>query len=193
FKKEKPRLEDLKEIIKAASFAPSANNQQMWHFIIVNDQIILTKMKEAAAETIEKLENHPGIEKYKTFVKYMKNYTLFFSDAPCTIVVLKKPYFSRTENVLKTLNYSQEEIEKYRAYPDIQSIGAAIQNLLLMAHSKGYGTCWMTAPLIAKEKYEEILKIEKPYEIVALIPIGIPEESPGAPARKKIEEILTIL
>jgi hypothetical protein len=33
--------------------------------------------------------------------------------------------------------------------------------------------------------------VKKPFEIMALIPIGIPEKTPKAPERRSIEEITT--
>lgn len=64
-----------------------------------------------------------------------------------------------------------------RPYPGLQSVSAAIQNLLLVAHSLGYGTCWMTGPLVAYRELEEILGVDAPWELVALVPLGVPAAS----------------
>ncbi len=39
--------EDIEKILKAAMLAPSAGNEQPWHFIVVRDKETLKKMSEA--------------------------------------------------------------------------------------------------------------------------------------------------
>ena len=39
--------------------------------------------------------------------------------------------------------------------PDIQSLGAAVQLLCTAAHAMGYGSCWMTAPVLAAPGHRE--------------------------------------
>ena len=39
--------EDIEKILKAAMLAPSAGNEQPWHFIVVRDREMLKKMSEA--------------------------------------------------------------------------------------------------------------------------------------------------
>ena len=62
----------------------------------------------------------------------------------------------------------------------IQSTAAAIQNLLLAAHSQGLATCWigdLNSALLA-----ELFTIPKGYEPVAIIALGYPAAAvPGAP------------
>lgn len=65
----------------------------------------------------------------------------------------------------------------------IQDTAAAIQNILLAAHALGYGSCWVGA--FNENKVRNILSIPQKEIPVALIPIGVPDESPRAPRRKK--------
>ena len=43
----------------------------------------------------------------------------------------------------------RDERDRLRRGPDMQSIGAAVQLLCTAAHAMGYGSCWMTAPVLA--------------------------------------------
>jgi len=92
---------------------------------------------------------------------------------------------------------SMEEMDKY---PDgtrqrfehlmaTQSLAAAIQNMLLVAHSEGLGACWFCAPLFCQEVVKETLGIPKDIEPQALITLGYPDEKPMPPDRKGLEEI----
>ncbi|OYT40722.1 MAG: nitroreductase [Candidatus Altiarchaeales archaeon ex4484_43] len=64
----------------------------------------------------------------------------------------------------------------------IQDATASIQNMLLMAHSMGLGSCWVGA--FDEEKVREILGIPPEVRPVAIIPIGYPDEIPVIPERR---------
>jgi len=184
---------DLEEIIRLAALAPSAGNAQMWHFIIITDREKIAELAGAVAGKLEEFENTPEMaEFYESFLK-MRHFTLLFKDAPALIAVLRQPYHGSTEAILARSGKSREEIKDMRSGPDIQSIGAAIQNLILSAHEMGYGTCWMTGPLYAKPEMEKVLGIKLPQSLCALVPIGKPAENPAPRPRKPLNEIITWL
>ena len=70
----------------------------------------------------------------------------------------------------------------------IQDTAAAIQNILLTAHSLGLGSCWIGA--FKEEEVIRIIKAPKEMRPVALIPIGYPNEAPPARRRKPLSEIM---
>jgi nitroreductase len=75
----------------------------------------------------------------------------------------------------------------------IQSVSAAISYLLLVLHQMGLGALWMTGPLPqSKGDVEKILKCPAGMDIVALIPVGYPAESPTR-ARKPVGEVCTLV
>lgn len=78
-----------------------------------------------------------------------------------------------------------------QARPDLQSVGAAIQNLALAAYARGYGVCWMTAPMLARDELEKILEVQQPWQLAALIPMGVPAETPKPRPRRAAAEVLT--
>jgi len=84
---------------------------------------------------------------------------------------------------------------RYRPGPDFQSLGAAIENLLLAATDKGYGACWCTAPIVAYEEMEKIIDFDPEYSLVALLPFGKPDTTiiHKQAQKKTLEEILTII
>ena len=57
---------------------------------------------------------------------------------------------------------------------DFCEIGAAVQNILLMAEEAGLGTCWLGA--IDKPKISAMLGICSPLELHTVIGIGYPAE-----------------
>lgn len=66
--------------------------------------------------------------------------------------------------------------------------GAAVQNMLLMAHALGLGAIWMTFSEKEKENIRKRYNIPQHYKISTYVALGWPDESPLAPGRIKPEE-----
>ncbi len=66
--------------------------------------------------------------------------------------------------------------------------GIATQTLCLAAHEHGVGTVIMG--IFDAEKVAELLQIPENEVVVALVPIGYPDEEPNAPKRKAVDELL---
>jgi coenzyme F420-0:L-glutamate ligase/coenzyme F420-1:gamma-L-glutamate ligase len=70
----------------------------------------------------------------------------------------------------------------------VQSLGAAIQNLLLSADANGLGACWFSSPLFCKETVRMVLGVPETVEPQAAILMGYPDEKPAVPKRKSLKE-----
>jgi len=193
FKSDKIPKEDIYDIIYAATLAPSAHNKQMWRFIAISNKDILREMKRAIMNEIEEVSNWPELKEAGVKVKGMRAYSTFFVKAPLVFAVLVKPYHSMIDEVLKLEGLKKGKAELLRSQVEIQSVAAAVENLLLAATEKGYGTCWMCGPLIAAPALKEILKIEEPWRLMALVPMGIPDQEPKPKIVKKIDEVLEFI
>ena len=64
----------------------------------------------------------------------------------------------------------------------------ALDHVTLAAHSLGLGTCWVA--WFKEEKVKDILGIPEDVRVVALSPLGYPDESPERPSRKNLEELI---
>ncbi len=185
---------DIARMIDAGRLAPSANNVQPWHFLVVKDRAMLKQMAEAVRAMLDRMIPHAEDEKQaQRLAAYKSNYYVFFENAPVCIVVLMDPYGASSVRLLEKMDYSFEAMERLRPHPGLQSVSAAIQNLLLAAHALGYGACWMTGPLVAQEAFEQLLGYGKEKTAVALIPVGLPAENPPSRARKPVDEIMKVV
>jgi nitroreductase len=63
----------------------------------------------------------------------------------------------------------------------------ALEHMVLAAAALGYGTCWIGA--FDEDAIKRLLKIPAKMKIVALLPIGVPDEKPAARPRKEPSEI----
>jgi len=183
--------EDIKKILDAGRLAPSANNTQPWGFVVIKDKSLLAKMADAVREMIDRMLPFADDEKQaKRLAAYKGSYYTFFEHAPVVIAVYMEGYNAGTDRLLAKMGYSAGDIKRLRPLPGLQSVSAAIQNMLLAVHALGYGSCWMTGPLVAQEAFEKLLGYDRDKFIAALLPIGVPDENPPARSRKPLEEVV---
>ena len=75
----------------------------------------------------------------------------------------------------------------YDPLKDVQGIGAAIENILLAVHALGLGACWMGRT--RDRAIEALIGAKDHEELMAIIPIGHPAESPRSPERQPLKKI----
>ncbi|MDZ7815660.1 MAG: nitroreductase family protein [Planctomycetota bacterium] len=76
----------------------------------------------------------------------------------------------------------------------MQAIGAAVENLLLAATDMGYGTCWLSGPMVARRELERILDVSAAAAgMEALVIGGYRPASPKSRTRKDVEEIISFV
>jgi nitroreductase len=63
----------------------------------------------------------------------------------------------------------------------------AVEHMALAATTLGYGTCWIGA--FDEDAVKRLLKIPAKMRIIALLPIGIPNETPAPKPRKQLSEV----
>jgi nitroreductase len=186
--------DDLIKILDAGRLAPSSNNSQPWSFTVIKDRLLLKQMAAAARDMIDRMlpfaENEKQAQRLKA---YKGGFYTFFEDAPVVIAAFLEAHDAGTDRLLARMGYGTEDIQRFRPMPALQSVSAAVQNMLLAVHALGYGSCWMTGPLVAQEAFAKLLKYGVEKRIVALLPIGVPDEAPKAGSRRPLEESVTMI
>lgn len=171
----------LQRVLDAARWAPSAHNAQPWRFIVIKDPNVKRRLAEAMASEWNKDLRKDGIlpeDRERLIKASIKQFT----DPPILIVVCLT-----MDDMDK---YSDKERQEAEYVMAVQSVAAAIQNMLLTAHAEGLGTCWFCAPLFCPELVRETLGIPKDIRPQALITLGYPAERPKTPPRKPLESIV---
>jgi len=165
-------LADIREMVRIAGLAPSVNNFQPWSFVYIANKALLADMARVVAEALRKFPLKPS----KTTTNVMNQvewYSTFFKDAPAVLALVLHPYESVWE---KGVEIDHEEINRMRNYPDIQSAGACIENLLLAATDMGYGACWLSGPMVARLQLETMLGIAEPDKLLSFVSLGKPSK-----------------
>ena len=182
--------EDIRKILDAGRWAPSANNTQPWGFIVIRDKALLAKMAGAVRDMVDRMIPYAeGGKQAQRLAAYKGTYYTFFEHAPVLIAVCMDPYDTGTDQLLARMGYPPEQIRRLRPLPGLQSVAAAVQNMLLAIHALGYGSCWMTGPLVAQEEFSELLDLEGGRVVATLLPVGIPDEGGGARSRKELDQM----
>ncbi len=182
---------DIRKIIEYAVMAPSGSNQQPWKFMVIRDRALKNSMAGCVNGKISAVKGNIKSAKAEEHFKGYLQYLTFFQDAPVVICVLTRPHRSVFENILHKYMPEEEKEKQFFVDASIQSVSAAVQNLLLAAHAMGYGTCWMTGPIIAQREIEQVLGVEEPWHLTSIIPLGKPREiRPGYFSRKPVDEVL---
>lgn len=196
FKDQDVPMEDIKELIRAATQAPSGKHLQNWHFVVIKSKEKIEGIARIIEKKNEELASYALDEEMKkNFTKYLR-YQTIFRNAPVLILVFAGPYPATGLDILKAKGASSKEIHNLlKPSPGIQNIAAAMENLLLAAAATGYGGCWMTSTNYAANEIEEYIGFKKEgYFLAAMTPLGVPEESElKSPRRKAIEEVMTII
>ncbi|MBI2287563.1 MAG: nitroreductase family protein [Chloroflexi bacterium] len=150
-------------VLEAARWAPSWANRQCWRFVVVRD----SKIKAELAGTTYSQTNQAR--------ESLKN-------APVVIVAcgeLGKAGFSRD-----TGQPSTDKGEYWYMF----DVGLATQNLVLEAYSLGLGTV-IVGSFDAKT-VAAILGVAEGFCVVAMTPLGYPDQDPGPRPRKELAEIV---
>jgi nitroreductase len=186
--------EDIKKILDAGRLAPSSNNTQPWTFIVVKNRTMLEQTANAVRQMIDRMIPYAENEQQaQRLAAYKSTYYTFFENAPAVITVLMESYDAGTDRLLAKMGHSPEDIKRLPPLPGLQSVAAAIENMFLAIHALGYGPCLMTGPIVAQEAFERLLGFSKEKSAVAILPIGLPSESPPARPRKPLEEKMRVI
>lgn len=186
-------VEKLKEMVRVAGMAPCIGGKENWSFIAITNKELIKKMAEAVkAKYHETLPEND--EQIKGNVRSaVEMFSTVFEKAPAVIAVLTKPYVAVIDKVLSSTVYTHSDINKLRNFPDMQTIGASIENLLLAVTDLGYGACWQTGPMVAKEELSKLIGVEDPYSLIAFVAIGKPDKVISPRDKKPLEEIFRLI
>lgn len=73
----------------------------------------------------------------------------------------------------------------------LQDTAAAVQNLLLAVHALGYGAVWIG--VVKEKEIAQCLKLDQGTKPIALVPVGLPDETPKPMERRGWRSVTTFL
>lgn len=172
FKSDAISDETIRTILEAGIKAPSGKNRQPWEFVVVKGDK-RAEMVQIMREGIQAIKSaHGNTGSAENSAKIMEQ-------APVTIFIFN-PY--------GTLPWQERSIEQQIFDTvDIQSTGAAIQNMILAAMDLGIGSLWICDVFFA---YEGLCRwLNKDCQMIAALSLGYTDENPPARPRKNLDEV----
>lgn len=168
--------EAVRRIIQAGIDAPSAKNRQPWRFVVLTG-----KSKAAMLNVMDKkiAEMEAAAPEEKAGLSWVRNSMRIMSEAPVAILILNPEG--------KCMELPRTEPELFRDLTDIQSVGAAIQNMTLAATGLGLGSLWICDVLFACREICGWLGSGE--QLAAALSVGYAGESPGRRPRKEMESV----
>ena len=193
FTEEPIPVEDLKKLVKNATLAPNIANAEPWRFIAITNKELIGKMKDKVQKKYDALLSTASDEVVGKLKERIKHFSSLFNDAPAVVAVISQPYQAVVDEVLKETNFGHDEMNELRNFPNVQTIGAAVQNILLSAVDMGYGACWLTGPMVAKPELEQLLEVKHPETLFAFVALGKPAMNPKAKEKKPFDEVFRLI
>lgn len=157
----------LNDLLRAATWAPSAHNRQPWRFCVVTNSTTKQRLSDAMGE------------------QWRRDLSTDHADP---IFIEKRVAISRARMMgAAALIMASVSMIDMDIYPDaarthaewtmaVQSMSLACQNLLLAAHHHKLGACWMCAPLFVPDLVRTVLDLPSDWQPQALITLGYPAE-----------------
>ncbi|NIN01707.1 MAG: hypothetical protein GTO24_27500 [candidate division Zixibacteria bacterium] len=161
-------------ILKAATWAPSANNDQPWKFVVVKSKETKEKVLNAFLDRMKDYFEGHGIplERIKPF------WSGIFA-APVHILA-----FCDTS----ALEMEEEHLEVQMLW-STQGVSAACQNILLAAHTLGLGSVWTGGSLVVEDEIKRMLEVPEGVRLMTVIAVGYPADEPLPPVRRPLSDV----
>ncbi|MFH0942059.1 MAG: nitroreductase family protein [Chloroflexota bacterium] len=159
----------LQQVLEAARWAPSWANTQCWRFIVVRD----SHLKAGLVATLLGRPVEGGSEMGRNAA------TEAFIQAPLVIVACAE---------LGRSGYFRGKAATDKGDWYMFDTALAMQNLVLAAHSLGLGTVFVG--LFDAVKAAQVLDVPRGFAVVAITPLGYPDQEPGASSRRELSEIV---
>jgi len=157
---------DVKQIISAASLAPSAHNIQSWHFVIVESE----EKREALLSEVDP-GNHEQIKQAGAVI-------VLFSDTDLV---------ERSREIARLGAGELDDPQMYEGFEELHesnylsiNIGLVTMNLVLAIKNYGYESNIIMG-FNRTQKVNELLEVEKRYRPELIIPLGNSEDK-GKPS-----------
>lgn len=176
--------EKIQKLLEAASLAPSGSNLQPWRYVIVKSEEVKKKLTTATPLTF--------VTKAPVILACCVDNMAFSGENVALRVRELKEAGAFSETSLEDF-----DLEDYSRRRDSDQVAAraylalnaaiAIDHITLRAVDLGLGTCWIM--MFNQEKVKNVLEIDDRYSVIALLPVGYPDQNPPPRPRLCVQEI----
>ena len=171
----------IEQILEAARWAPSPHGRQPWRFIVLTRPELKNLLADRMGETWRRNLQMDGQDSGVVNLRLDKSRQRILN-AP--VIILPCLYLEDLDR------YPDERRQADETTMAIQSIGAAIQNMLLMAYDLGLDAGWMCAPLFCPEIVCDALNLDTRLIPQAMITVGYAAADPQRRERLPLSNLI---
>jgi nitroreductase len=176
----------IRELLDAARLAPSGSNLQATRFVVIKSPVERMKLKECTplpfvahapviiACCIDREAMGSTLVRYRELMEAQAFAGTPFADDPALVEAAAKRRSGMDQAAIK-------------AYLTLNA-AIAIEHIVLRAVDLGLGSCWIM--MFDSAKTKSMLELDDRYDVVALLPIGYPDQSPASRPRLPLEELI---
>lgn len=180
FKEDQVSKQLITKLIEAARLAPSGVNIQPARYVVIKSKEARAKLNECTQLSL--VVNAPVVIACCVDLQSMNDTQIRVKE------LIDANAFADTtlESKGKEEKISMDEAA-IKAYLNL-NVAIAIEHIALRAVDLGLGTCWVM--MFDHEKAKKILSLEDKYEIVALLPVGYPDQDPKQRPRLPLNDLI---
>jgi F420 biosynthesis protein FbiB-like protein len=171
----------IAQILEAAHWAPSPHGRQPWRFAVITQAPTKLRLANAMGADWQRQLALDGQDPTIIATRFQKSHERITS-AP--LIVIPCLYLTDLDV------YPDAERQAAETTMAIQSLGCAVQNMLLTAYSLGLDAGWMCAPLFCQPTVRDALGLATDLHPHALIPIGYAARDPVRRPRRPLTELI---
>ncbi|MEE2875654.1 MAG: 2-phospho-L-lactate guanylyltransferase [Chloroflexota bacterium] len=159
-----PPLErsDIEELVSLAMTAPAPHHTTPWRFVVIDSKNRLNLAKNMGLKWKKDLQEDGTTN--DVIQKALENSKRRIMTAPTLLLGCLV-----ADGLTTYADTARAEAEWGLAQ---HSFGAALENLLLAAHTRDYGAYWISAPLYAQEAVRDSLDLDDAWQPQAFVAIG---------------------
>jgi PPOX class probable F420-dependent enzyme len=171
----------IERAIAAAGWAPSPHGRQPWRFAVIESAGLKERLASDMAATWHEQLDLDGQDATIVQIRLDKSRVRII-EAP--IIVVPCLYLADLDP------YPDDGRQAAERTMAVQSLGAAIQNLMLSLYSVGLDSGWMCAPLFCPEVVRDSLGLSVDFIPQALIPVGYTAKDPVRRPRLPLDRLI---
>lgn len=173
--------EVIERILEAGRWAPSPHGSQPWRFVVLTRPEIRQRLAEAMGSAWEHNLAMDG-QAPEVIESRLTASRRRMIETPVLILLCL---------FLRDLDrYPDPDRQQAETTMAIQSLGAAAQNILLMAYRLGLDAGWMCAPLFCPQVVRDVLELDADLIPHALLQVGYAAADPKRRDRRPLSELI---
>jgi coenzyme F420-0:L-glutamate ligase / coenzyme F420-1:gamma-L-glutamate ligase len=171
----------IEQVLEAARWAPSPHGRQPWRFAVLTQPVPKQRLADAMGDEWRRQLAMDGQDTATIELRRRKSHERILR-AP--VIVIPCLYLAGLDT------YPDADRNAAEATMAIQSLGCAVQNILLMAYNLGLDGGWMCAPLFCPEVVVGALDLDPALTPHALITLGYAAADPVRKDRLPLEQLV---